>query len=325
MDSPQEPNSPAMGRPEKNGLIYCIVGLVLALVIWGSQLIGLAVNVWFGGFVLAIAFVLMVCAFWIWERTSTWHVFLRVGTILLAAGVYFLMIGKQMISEWRKEHPIIVAKATATTPRAAQFQANPPPAPSIVAPAVPKKDGRKPPKAGSSAAQENRGGSGSTNTQIGTAQAPIVVAPNGIANAAPNFGNQTVNNFGDMPNPPLVLTDEQCSSISAALRPFKGQTVAISVSGSMVNDPFGKKLQGAMEAAGLTVKYNAAYMLVVGGIGTPPPGLSFSFGKNRKDILYVLAKQFQALGLVNKPMQAFDLGAGDDVADALSVFVAPPK
>src|SRR4029077_15112243 len=35
--------------------------------------------------------------------------------------------------------------------------------------------------------QNNKGGTGNTNTQVGTAQGPIAIAPNGIANAAPNF------------------------------------------------------------------------------------------------------------------------------------------
>jgi hypothetical protein len=51
--------------------------------------------------------------------------------------------------------------------------------------------------------QENQGGSNNTNTQIGTTQAPIAIAPNGIANAAPNLGTQSVNNFGP---PPVTFT-----------------------------------------------------------------------------------------------------------------------
>jgi hypothetical protein len=141
---------------------------------------------------------------------------------------------------------------------------------------------------------------------------------------SPNFGTQSVT-LGEIPDPPLLLTDQQCSSISAALSPFKGQTVTIQVSGSMVGDPFGKKLQAAIEQAGLIVQYQAAYTVIVQGIGAPPRGLSFSFGKNRKDILNAMTDQFGKLRLVNKDITAFDLGNGDDVANVFCVFVSPLK
>ncbi len=51
--------------------------------------------------------------------------------------------------------------------------------------------------------QVNQGGSNNTNTQIGIAQAPVAIAPYGIANAAPNRGQQTVNILGP---PPVQLT-----------------------------------------------------------------------------------------------------------------------
>jgi hypothetical protein len=46
----------------------------------------------------------------------------------------------------------------------------------------------------SETSQENQGVSNNANTQIGTTQGPVAIAPNGIANAAPNQGTQTVNN-----------------------------------------------------------------------------------------------------------------------------------
>lgn len=64
----------------------------------------------------------------------------------------------------------------------------------------PKAGSKKPQK---SMSQDNQGGSNNTNTQIGTAQAPVANAPNGIANAAPNLGTQSVNNFAP---PPITFT-----------------------------------------------------------------------------------------------------------------------
>ena len=324
MDSSSTP----VNQPDKTGIMYFVVGLIVALIPSGLQLIGVTVNIWLGGAILAVALVLMVYAFWIWERASKWHLLLRIGTITIAAVVYFLLVERQMVAEWHREHSIVGVKLQENTP-----QTNPQSVPPIAnqAPSeppvkVPKESGKKSNASSSGAiVQENNSGSNNTHTQVGTAQGPVAIAPGGIANAAPNFGNQTLNNFGEIPDPPLLLTDQQSSSISAALAPFRGQTVTIDVSGRMVSDPFGKKLQAAIEQAGLTVKYQAAYTVMVQGIGTPPHGLSFSFGRNRKDILNAMNDQFGKLGLVNKPITAFDLGNGDNVANVFCVFVTPLK
>lgn len=64
------------------------------------------------------------------------------------------------------------------------------------------------------AVQKNLGGQNNTNTQIGTAQAPVAIAPNGIANTAPNLGTQTVSNtFSDTyPRPGTVPDVNFCIS-----------------------------------------------------------------------------------------------------------------
>lgn len=64
---------------------------------------------------------------------------------------------------------------------------------------TPKVESKKPQR---SISQHNQDGSNNTNTQIGTAQAPVAIAPNGIANAVPNWGTQTVVNGP----PPAILT-----------------------------------------------------------------------------------------------------------------------
>jgi hypothetical protein len=84
-----------------------IVGAILALIIWGAQLIGVTVNLWLGGLVLLLAFLLMTRAFWIWEGPSEWHVVWRSLTIVVAACLYVAIIMPQIKSEWMKEHPNI--------------------------------------------------------------------------------------------------------------------------------------------------------------------------------------------------------------------------
>lgn len=91
----------------------------------------------------------------------------------------------------------------------------------------------------------------------------------------------------------------------------------------MIDDPFGKKLKDAIEAAGLTVDYHETFALIVMGIGTPPPGISFGFGEKRKDILQVMASQFHELGLVNKPIKAFDAGTDGDAPNVFVIYITP--
>jgi hypothetical protein len=247
---PEEPSATLL-RPDRNGRVYFIVGLVFALIIWGLQLIGVTVNVYLGGFVLAVAFVLMVCAFWIWERTSTWHVFLRIGTIFVAAVIYSLVIGKQMIFEWQKEHTMTAAKAPATAP---ESQLNPKPGQPATIPstAIPKESAKTSPKTKHLVVQENNGGSNNTNTQVGAVQGPTAIAPNGIANAAPNFGNQNVNNYAP---PQRSLTPDQRRTFISVLQKTCPFEVAVrGVPGNPESMNFGDELAKAIKDAGCTLR-----------------------------------------------------------------------
>jgi hypothetical protein len=49
---------------------------------------------------------------------------------------------------------------------------------------------------------------------VSTAQAPVAIAPNGIANAAPNFGNQNVNNFAP---PERHLTKQESADLATVV------------------------------------------------------------------------------------------------------------
>lgn len=96
---------PNRNRADKTTYRYFLVGLFLALLPWGLQLIGVTVNLWLGGIILAVAFGLMIYAFWIWESPSRWHIYLRIATIIVAAGLYSAFVGRQIIREWQNEHP----------------------------------------------------------------------------------------------------------------------------------------------------------------------------------------------------------------------------
>jgi hypothetical protein len=164
-----------MGDAEKkSGLLYFVIGVVLALIIWGAQLIGIVVNVFLGGLILALAFGLVVYAFWIWERPAKWHVFFRIGTVIIGGILYFWLVGGQMVGEWRKEHPIVSevkapqsapspTPARTGTPSTSQGPDVPPP---------PKVQRTKLPKPASST-QEQSGGHENTQNQTG----PVTQGP----------------------------------------------------------------------------------------------------------------------------------------------------
>jgi hypothetical protein len=90
-------------KTDNTSRIYFWVGLFAALIPLGLQLIGISINVWLGGIVMAAAFVFMVRAFWVWERSARWHKALRATTVLVAGLIYFRIVGHQMLAELRKE------------------------------------------------------------------------------------------------------------------------------------------------------------------------------------------------------------------------------
>jgi hypothetical protein len=91
----------------RNAKRAAVLGVVFVLIPWGLSLIGVTVNLLLGGALLAVAFVLLVYAFWIWEKASRFHLLLRLLTIIVAAILYFALIGKQMLSEYQRQHPAV--------------------------------------------------------------------------------------------------------------------------------------------------------------------------------------------------------------------------
>jgi hypothetical protein len=166
---------------------------------------------WFKHYVWAVPWVWALCiALWLlWAishpkvtdgRLKGFHV--RVGrgiyvlrfALCLAAFVLGGIAIRTATRSLTQRSPLeeTAAAAPALTP-ASQQQASPPPE-TVKHPSDLKKNIRKSKSASQGTVQENNGGSNNTNTQVGTAQGPIAIAPSGIANAVPNLGTQTINN-----------------------------------------------------------------------------------------------------------------------------------
>jgi hypothetical protein len=92
---------------DKKAKILFLIATAVALIIWGLTLIGVSVNIWLGGSVLAVAFALISWALWIWEGFSRFPIILRALTIILGALIYFGLVGKQMVSQFKSDHATI--------------------------------------------------------------------------------------------------------------------------------------------------------------------------------------------------------------------------
>src|SRR5258708_11403105 len=101
--------------PDKSSGIYFLLGVAIGLIPAGMGMIGVTVNIWFGAVLLLAAFCFVVRAFWMWEKSSKWHVVLRTITVLVAATAYCFLIGMQMLAQYRKDHPTTVATTTPKT------------------------------------------------------------------------------------------------------------------------------------------------------------------------------------------------------------------
>jgi hypothetical protein len=256
--------------------VQFLIGAVLALVIWGLQLIGVTVNIWLGAIVLAAAFVLMTRAFWIWEGPSRWHVAWRVVTVSLAALIYISAVGWQMRIEWAREHPPILHSATPEMKESDQATHNensePPPTVNSIPTAKPKK-------------QEI--------VSSGTPVPRIQSAPSGINIGGDNNGTATVNNFG---HAPPRLADAMQSYVASQLGEFAGQSVELDVDrATPETDAFAKSLMASLSLAHISVQRQDA-MFVGGCLNIP--GVSFMVGTNRTKMAAAIWNALETAGSV---------------------------
>jgi hypothetical protein len=112
---------------------------------------------------------------------------------------------------------------------------------------------------------QSNSGSRDANTQIGTAQGPVAIAPNGIANAAPNYGSQSVTN-----TPPArqVPADKE-SDFKAALETAPGSGFGIVEAGTSDDTgPLDRQISRLAHEAG----WRQSRVGQVSGMnGGPPP------------------------------------------------------
>ena len=99
-----------------------ILGFVVALIAMGLPLIGIAVNVYLGAFILAMAFILLAYGFWQWEKARSWGDAARASTLWILGIAYSGSVGFQI---WLQDHK--AHQAGMTNRSTAELGPKPPP------------------------------------------------------------------------------------------------------------------------------------------------------------------------------------------------------
>ena len=120
-----EPAQPVPEVPKTRIAITFFVAVGLSLLQWGLRLIGFNVNLYFGAFILAVAFGCMAYGFWISEKAAKWRLSIRVITIIMALVVYSFFIVRQIVTQYRLDHPPAVANTTLQESKPAEPLAKP--------------------------------------------------------------------------------------------------------------------------------------------------------------------------------------------------------
>jgi hypothetical protein len=100
----------APGGP--SGWLPVIAGLVIGLLGIGLPMIGVTINLFLGSVILAVAFALIAWGCWIWEGKSPRHGPLRLITISIIAVIYFSLIGAQIRTQYKQDHPVVAPVST---------------------------------------------------------------------------------------------------------------------------------------------------------------------------------------------------------------------
>ncbi|MBI4464486.1 MAG: hypothetical protein HY647_07255 [Acidobacteria bacterium] len=88
-------------QAKRSAFVSLLLGTALALLPWGLELMGVAVNPWLGAAVLVAAFALLGWSFWLWPRTTAWPTWIRAATLLVASVFYFYWIGARLVESSR--------------------------------------------------------------------------------------------------------------------------------------------------------------------------------------------------------------------------------
>lgn len=186
--------------PKDMGRWPLIAGFILALLSLGLPLIGVTVNLLLGSIALIGAFMLLAYGFWKWEKSSRWHWVWRIATIMITAIIFFTLVGHQIFTQYKRDHPKKVTLNQVTPKPISPIDQNvpvqPPQRQVIVRKASPRPVAKP-------INQTSRNTPEATASSV-TPQT-VISAPGGIAIGGGTVINPQVNNYGEPPPPPLSL------------------------------------------------------------------------------------------------------------------------
>ena len=230
-----------------NGIMW-VCGIVLTLLIWGLQLIGVVDSLILGCLTLSFAFFVLMIAFWRWEAALTVPIGFKASMVVMFAVIYF---GSSSMIVWKKysNHP---KEATArdlpalATPDESKFKPTVGPFPASLAgvPVVSKSGGSlQRPLAPSVKKKDKRSINAQTEVPVSPSVQPSTQScPNGICIGGDNYGNPQIFNAPQ----PIAFTPEQLKEIGDGMGTFAGRKVTITTDG--INDET-MGLSGSLKSA----------------------------------------------------------------------------
>jgi hypothetical protein len=221
-----------------------IIGFFLALLAMGLPLIGVTVNLYLGVLILLVAFALLAYGFWTWETAYKWGTAARTSTLWLLGLIYFALIGYQISSQFKKDHPTISGKSVAVAPELHKEEPRtavvPSPVEHITKPPQPRPTGR--PATPRSVAPK-------------VTKSPVIpptistgpLTQSGRDCLAQNIGSGTLNQTCAPAS--RVLTDVNLGKFKAALQGSGGAAIVMAAGTSEDIEPLTAQLQDAIASA----------------------------------------------------------------------------
>ncbi len=285
-----------------NGVMWAS-GIALTLLIWALQLLGLVDSLKLGCFLLVVAFLLLVLAFWRWESASTVQTSFRALIVVMFTVIYCglsaVVIMESYKTHYKKREKIPAAPSPASSSPSRAGASGPiPPQSTLNLPPPTGRNNEVKPAATKQSKQTKTAAQGAVAPPAADPQpspSATQICPNGICIGGDNYGNPQVFNTPQ----PVTLTDHQTSEIGGGMIAFAGRSVVIMTDG--INEEtmnMSKNLKGALEKAGLNVKVDPSINLYLRGGRRPPAGISFELSEDEFGAANKLAEILSKSGFI---------------------------
>jgi hypothetical protein len=137
---------------------------------------------------------------------------------------------------------------------------------------------------------------------------------------SPNYGSQTVNNIDTRHH--LRISESQQSAITGAMRNFSGRKAFILCNGGTTEQvEFGKKMQAALEAAGIQAEFHTGVAMSEGEDAMP--WLFVGWGEHNSDMANALTSIIRDAGVIPAPHVGIHFYQDGD-KDGFQIIIGQP-